>query len=149
GSVFLLALVLSATMMPVEKLPAASWPTAFGLGFLSSVFDNIPLTALALKQGGYDWGVLAYAVGYGGSMVWFGSSSGVAISNMYPEAKSVGSWLRHGWHVAVAYVVGFFVLLVLMGWHPSGRPEALPGHEQSRAPSTSGELVRQAMLPGR
>jgi Na+/H+ antiporter NhaD/arsenite permease-like protein len=28
-------------------------PTALGLGFLSSVFDNIPLTALALKLGGY------------------------------------------------------------------------------------------------
>ncbi len=56
GSLFLLCLVLSATMMPVEKLPVASWQTAFGLGFLSSVFDTIPLTALALKQGGYDWG---------------------------------------------------------------------------------------------
>jgi len=42
-------------MMPVEKLPAASWHTALGLGFVSAVFDNIPLTALALKQGGYDW----------------------------------------------------------------------------------------------
>ena len=93
--------------MPVEKLPAASWQTTFGLGFVSAVFDNIPLTALALKQGGYDWGMLAYAVGFGGSMIWFGSSAGVAISNMYPEAKSVGQWLRHGWHVALAYVVGF------------------------------------------
>ena len=105
-------------MMPVEELPAASWQTAFGLGFLSSVFDNIPLTALALKQGGYDWGYLAYAVGFGGSMIWFGSSAGVAISNMYPEAKSVGLWLRHGWYIAVAYVVGFFVMLALLGWHP-------------------------------
>ena len=34
------------TTIVVEKLPAASWPTAFGLGFLSAVFDNIPLTAL-------------------------------------------------------------------------------------------------------
>ena len=68
------------------------------------MFDNIPLTALALKQDGYDWGMLAYAVGFGGSMIWFGSSAGVALSNMYPEAKSVGRWLRHGWHVALAYV---------------------------------------------
>ncbi|MEZ4281665.1 MAG: citrate transporter [Myxococcota bacterium] len=118
GSAFLLALVLSATMMPVEKLPAAAWQTAFGLGFLSSVFDNIPLTALAIKQGGYDWGVLAYTVGFGGSMIWFGSSSGVAISNIFPEARSVGRWIRSGWHVALGYVVGFFVLLALMGWHP-------------------------------
>ena len=119
GSMFLLSLVLSATMMPVEKLPAASWQTAMGLGFVSAVFDNIPLTALALRQGGYDWGYLAYGVGFGGSMIWFGSSAGVALSNMFPEAKSVGAWLRHGWHVTLAYVVGFFVLLFVMGWHPN------------------------------
>jgi Na+/H+ antiporter NhaD/arsenite permease-like protein len=118
GSVFLLSLVMCASMMPVQHLPVASWQSAFGLGFLSAVFDNIPLTALALKQGGYDWGFLAYAVGFGGSMLWFGSSAGVALSNMYPEAKSVGAWIKGGWHVALAYVVGFAVLLAVVGWHP-------------------------------
>src|ERR671918_762203 len=118
GSIFLLSLVLIASMMPVEKLPLPSWETALGLGFASAVFDNIPLTALALKQGGYDWGFLAYTVGFGGSMIWFGSSAGVALSNMYPEAKSVGRWLRHGWHVALAYVFGFFVMLAIVGWNP-------------------------------
>jgi len=121
GSVFLLSLITCASMMPVEKLPAASWETALGLGFVSAVFDNIPLTALALKQGGYDWGYLAYAVGFGGSMIWFGSSAGVALSNMYPEAKSVGLWLRHGWYVPIAYVIGFFVLLFILGWHPNAK----------------------------
>src|SRR5712671_1892370 len=119
GSIFLLSLILCASLMPVEKLPAASWQTALGLGFVSAVFDNIPLTALALKQGGYDWGYLAYAVGFGGSMIWFGSSAGVALSNMYPEAKSVGLWLRHGWHVALAYVIGFAALLFTLGWLPN------------------------------
>jgi Na+/H+ antiporter NhaD/arsenite permease-like protein len=118
GTIFLLALVTAASMMPVEKLPAAAWPTALGLGFVSAVFDNIPLTALALKQGGYDWGYLAYAVGFGGSMIWFGSSAGVALANMYPEAKSVGRWVGQGWPVAVAYVIGFFVMLAILGWHP-------------------------------
>jgi len=118
GTIFLLALVTSASLMPVETLPRASWQTALALGFTSSVFDNIPLTALSLKQGGYDWGFLAYCVGFGGSMIWFGSSAGVALSNMYPEAKSVGLWLRHGWPVTAAYVVGFFVMLAILGWHP-------------------------------
>ncbi|QDX79985.1 citrate transporter [Denitratisoma sp. DHT3] len=118
GSVFLLSLVLCASMMPVEQLPLASWTTTLGLGFVSAVFDNIPLTALAIKQGGYDWGFLAYAVGFGGSMVWFGSSAGVALANMYPEAKSVGLWLRHGWFVAVGYLAGFLALVLLVGWHP-------------------------------
>jgi hypothetical protein len=121
GSIFLLALVMCASLMPVEKLPSPSWPATFGLGFLSSVFDNIPLTALALKQGGYDWGMLAYAVGFGGSMIWFGSSAGVALSSNYPEVKSVALWLKHGWHVAVGYLIGFFVLLAVLGWHPQDK----------------------------
>jgi Na+/H+ antiporter NhaD/arsenite permease-like protein len=118
GTLFLLALVLCASMMPVDKLPTPSWQTSLGLGFVSAVFDNIPLTALALKQGGYDWGMLAYAVGFGGTMTWFGSSAGVALANMYPEAKSVGLWLRHGWFVVPAYVLGFLVMLVIFGWKP-------------------------------
>lgn len=128
GSIFLLSLVLCASMMPVEELPPASWQSAFTLGFVSAVFDNIPLTALALRQGGFDWGFLAYAVGFGGSMLWFGSSAGVALSNMYPEAKSAGLWLKHGWHVAVAYVVGFMVMLAVLGWHPD------TGHKKTVAP---------------
>ena len=133
GSIFLLSLILCASLMPVEKLPAASWQTALGLGFVSAVFDNIPLTALALKQGGYDWGYLAYAVGFGGSMIWFGSSAGVALANMYPQAKSVGLWLKHGWHVAIAYVIGFFVLYAVLGWHPNPPHKATPGAETPRA----------------
>jgi Na+/H+ antiporter NhaD/arsenite permease-like protein len=126
GSTFLLSLILCASMMPVEHLPAASWQTALGLGFVSAVFDNIPLTALALKQGGYDWGYLAYGVGFGGSMIWFGSSAGVALANLFPEARSVGLWLRHGWHVALAYVIGFFVLLAVLGWHPNAPHKSKP-----------------------
>jgi Na+/H+ antiporter NhaD/arsenite permease-like protein len=126
GSIFLLSLVVCASMMPVETLPPASAFTALGIGFVSAVFDNIPLTALALKQGGYDWGFLAYAVGFGGSMIWFGSSAGVALSSMYPEARSVKNWLRHGWHVALAYVVGFFVLYFSLGWHPDVAHKTAP-----------------------
>jgi hypothetical protein len=37
---------------------------------------------------------------------------------MYPEAKSVGRWVSQGWPVALAYVVGFFVMLAVLGWHP-------------------------------
>jgi Na+/H+ antiporter NhaD/arsenite permease-like protein len=138
GTIFLLALVTTASMMPVEKLPLASWQTALGLGFVSAVFDNIPLTALALKQGGYDWGYLAYAVGFGGSMIWFGSSAGVALANMYPEAKSVGRWLRHGWHVALAYVIGFFFMLAVIGWHPDADHKKRV--DSPLAPTTTAQL---------
>lgn len=139
GTIFLLSLVTCASMMPVERLPLASWQTAMGLGFVSAVFDNIPLTALALKQGGYDWGVLAYAVGFGGSMIWFGSSAGVALSNMYPEAKSVFNWLRHGWHVVLAYVLGFAAMMMTVGWHP--HPPHRPEHQQTQSSAATPEDV--------
>ena len=119
GTVFLLCLVFCASLMPVEDLPDASWMTALILGFVSAVFDNIPLTKLCLEQGHYDWGMLAYSVGFGGSMIWFGSSAGVAITNKFPEARHVGQWIRHGWHVAVAYVIGFAMLFLTMGWEPA------------------------------
>ena len=57
GALFLVALVAAASLMPVKGLPDPSWQSAFGLGLLSSVFDNIPLTVLALGQGGHDWAI--------------------------------------------------------------------------------------------
>lgn len=119
GTIFLLSLVMCASLMPVETLPDASWMTAFVLGFVSAVFDNIPLTKLCLVQGHYDWGMLAYSVGFGGSMIWFGSSAGVAITNKFPDARNVLLWLRKGWHVTFAYVLGFFILFATWGWHPA------------------------------
>ena len=62
--------------------------------------------------------VVAYAVGFGDSMVWFGLSAGVALTNMFPQGKSVWTWVRQGWHVPVAYVLGFAVMLAMVGWHP-------------------------------
>jgi hypothetical protein len=123
GTIFLLCLVFCASLMPVEDLPDASWWTALMLGFVSAVFDNIPLTKLCLEQGHYDWGMLAYTVGFGGSMIWFGSSAGVAITNKFPEARHVGRWVKNGWHVAVAYIIGFTVLFLTMGWEPADNRE--------------------------
>ena len=118
GSLFLVLLVAAASLMPVDSLPDPSWESVAALGALSAVFDNIPLTMLALSQGGYDWGLLAYAVGFGGSMMWFGSSAGVAVTNMYPQARSAWAWLKEAWFIPIAYVVGFAVQLALFGWVP-------------------------------
>jgi Na+/H+ antiporter NhaD/arsenite permease-like protein len=118
GTIFLVALVTTASLMPVNDLPPASWQTAFSLGFVSAVFDNIPLTKLCLEQGGYDWGILAYSVGFGGSMLWFGSSAGVALSNLFPEMRSVVNYVKAGWIIIVAYVISFFIMLGIVGWNP-------------------------------
>lgn len=141
GSIFLISLVTCASLMPVEELPPASWQTAFSLGFVSSVFDNIPLTKLALEQNGYDWGMLAYAVGFGGSMIWFGSSAGVAITTKFHEARSVFKWIKAGWHVTVAYILGFFVLLFVLGWEP------LPYKKKTGVANTPQSTEQQISIP--
>jgi Na+/H+ antiporter NhaD/arsenite permease-like protein len=123
GTIFLMCLVTAASLMPVDSLPEASWMSAFVLGFVSAVFDNIPLTKLCLEQGHFDWGVLAYSVGFGGSMIWFGSSAGVAITNKFPEARNVGLWLRKGWHVTFGYILGFAAIMIFWGFHPESNKE--------------------------
>ena len=134
GSVFLLSLVLCASMMPVEHLPAASWQTALGLGFSPRCSTTSRSPALAAEAGPTTGASVAYAVGFGGSMIWFGSSAGVALSNMYPEARSVGRWLRHGWTIALGYVIGYFVMLATIGFHraPCSRAPAPADATSSR-----------------
>ncbi len=130
GSLFLVALVLNASMMPVETLPHPSALSTFAIGAVSAVFDNIPLTKLALDQDAYDWALVAYAISSGGSMIWFGSSAGVALCNMFPDARNVWQWVGKGWHVIVGYTCGFLAMLWLLGWHPLVHKHAVrPPHE--------------------
>ncbi len=116
GTAFLVTLVIAASLMPVHSLPAPSWQLTFAFGWISPVFDNIPLTALAIAKNDFDWGLLAFAVGFAGSMTWFGSTAGVAVSNLYPETRSVWLWLRVGWPIPLAYLVGFFAMYAMFGW---------------------------------
>jgi hypothetical protein len=48
-----------------------------------------------------------------------------ALSNLHPEAKFVWQWLKHGWHVAVAYIIGFAPMLAVLGWHPDAPHQAV------------------------
>ncbi len=66
GSLFLVSLVWCASLMSVESLPPASVVSVLALGFLSAVFDNIPLTRMVLEQGGYDWGLWLMPSGMAG-----------------------------------------------------------------------------------
>jgi hypothetical protein len=58
---------------------------------------------------------------------WFGSSAGVAVAGQFHQARSVWSWLRHGWNIPVAYVVGLSAMQLLLGWHPDHMTEVSPG----------------------
>ena len=64
-------------------------------------------------------------------MIWFGSSAGVALTNMYPEGRSIVAWLKQGWFVPLAYVVGFLVMLIALGWQPSTDQADPAGNSQT------------------
>lgn len=91
-----------------------------GFAILAKHFEEsrIPERLPALLPAGWKGGFVLLAVGFGSSMIWFGSSAGVAITLQFPEARSVGRWLRHGWPIVIAYVAGFFAMLLLLGWRP-------------------------------
>jgi len=85
---------------PIQARANARIYIDWGLGFVSAVFGTLPLTAPALGQGGYDWGMLAFEVG--GSMMGFGSSAGLAITSIFPDAKSVSKWVTQGGFLILA-----------------------------------------------
>lgn len=60
--------------------------------------------------------VFAPDLGFGGSMMWFGSSAGVAVCNEHPEARSVVKWLQAGWPVLAGYFSGILAYWALLGW---------------------------------
>lgn len=136
GTVFLVALVFSASLVPIDSIPDATALSTFLIGAVSSVFNNIPLTELCLIKGGYDWPLMSFAVGFGGSMIWFGSSAGVAVCELSLKSRSVFNWVRYGWHVTLGFAVGFIVYLVILGWTPNKA-----GIEQQAVPSVQTEQV--------
>lgn len=114
STIFLLVLVFSANLIPLGDMPSPTDMSTFVIGLISGVFNNIPLTQLCLEQNGYHWGLLSFAVGFGGSMVWFGSSAGVAVCDIVPKARSMYNWIKYGWHTIFAYFVAFWSSVLLM-----------------------------------
>jgi hypothetical protein len=53
--------------------------------------------------------------------------------------------LRHGWFVPVAYVVGFFVMLGLMGWEPHERHKPAPAGASISVPAP--QIAARAAKP--
>ena len=93
------------TLMPT---PIANYV----LGLLSSLVDNVPLTAAVLHSevtmDDGNWLSLVYAVGVGGSLLIIGSAAGIiAMSKAGHELLSFVSYARFSGHLLLAYTVGF------------------------------------------
>ena len=108
---FLVLLVATAGLLPLEALKPLlskmeSNSVAILLGILSPWFDNIPLTAIAIKIGGFDYGLLAFCVGFAGTAMWFGSSAGVALGLKFPEFYNTKNWTKPFFAIMAIYAFG-------------------------------------------
>jgi len=111
GYHFSACLVMCASMMPVEELPNASWITAFSLGFLSAVFDNILSQSYASTRD--------IMTGNAGLYCWIRrlndmvrSSAGVALTII---PRKVAMWFS-GWE-RLACGCGLYYWILCPLWH--------------------------------
>lgn len=82
----------------------------FIMGLLSSLVDNVPLTAALLKadpaMSEASWLSLTYAVGVGGSLLVIGSAAGIVAMSKVAEVTFI-SYLKYTFFLLIAYVVGY------------------------------------------
>jgi Na+/H+ antiporter NhaD/arsenite permease-like protein len=90
------------------------------LGLTSAVFDNVPLTAIAIQSfSGTDeslWALLAFTVGTGGSILVIGSAAGVVAIGIIDKLREehgkdfVGalSFIAYTKEAAIPNLLGFF-----------------------------------------
>jgi Na+/H+ antiporter NhaD/arsenite permease-like protein len=100
--------VLSSFTVLYEHMPAIE--VNYLVGFMSSVIDNVPLTAALLKADVHmevtEWLTLTYATGVGGSILVIGSAAGIIAMSKVKELNFV-SYLRNVGYLTIAYSVGY------------------------------------------
>lgn len=89
------------------------------VGFMSSVIDNVPLTAALLKSGVdmkiTEWLMLTYATGVGGSILVIGSAAGIIAMSKIKELNFI-SYLRNAIYLIIAYTVGYIGVYFAANW---------------------------------
>jgi len=80
------------------------------MGLLSSLIDNVPLTAALLKadiaMDARQWLAFTYATGVGGSMLIIGSAAGIIAMSKVKEL-TFGSYLKMSVYLLIAYTIGY------------------------------------------
>lgn len=89
------------------------------IGFMSSVIDNVPLTAALLKADVEmevtEWLLLTYATGVGGSILVIGSAAGIIAMSKLKELSFI-SYFRNIGYLAIAYTVGYVGVYFAANW---------------------------------
>jgi Na+/H+ antiporter NhaD/arsenite permease-like protein len=100
--------VLDGLTVLYQYFPAIT--VNYFVGFMSSVIDNVPLTAALLKSGVdmkvTEWLTLTYATGVGGSILVIGSAAGIIAMSKIKELNFI-SYLQNIIYLILAYSVGY------------------------------------------
>ncbi len=100
--------VLDSLVKIYDMLPAVQ--ANYVMGLLSSLVDNVPLTAALLKADpGMDhagWLSLTYGVGVGGSLLVIGSAAGIVAMSKVSEVTFI-SYMKYSLFLLLAYSLGF------------------------------------------
>jgi Na+/H+ antiporter NhaD/arsenite permease-like protein len=109
--------VLDGFTQLYQYLPAIT--VNYLVGFMSSVIDNVPLTAALLKSGVdmkiTEWLMLTYATGVGGSILVIGSAAGI-IAMSKVKGLTFISYLRNAIYLIIAYTVGYIGVYFAANW---------------------------------
>jgi Na+/H+ antiporter NhaD/arsenite permease-like protein len=105
---------LDAFVSIYEYIPA--WQANYLMGLISSLIDNVPLTAALLKSDvtmtAAEWLSLTYAVGVGGSLLIIGSAAGIVAMSKVDEL-TFGSYMRFIVALLLAYTAGYGLTMLL------------------------------------
>jgi len=109
--------VLSGFTDLYQYLPATQ--VNYLVGFMSSVIDNVPLTAALLKADVEmevtEWLMLTYATGVGGSILVIGSAAGIIAMSKIKELNFI-SYLGNVGYLTIAYTVGYIGVYFTAHW---------------------------------
>lgn len=93
-----------------------------GVGFLSSIVDNVPVMSAILKSSPdmdvSQWMLVTMTAGVGGSLISFGSAAGVGVMGRLHGIYTFGSHMKHAWTILVGYIVSiaiWYVQFEIMG----------------------------------
>jgi len=110
--------VLNSFTIMYQHLPAIE--VNYLVGFMSSVIDNVPLTAALLKADVEmkvtEWLTLTYATGVGGSILVIGSAAGIIAMSKVKELNFV-SYMRNALYLTFSYTVGYIGVYFASNWY--------------------------------
>lgn len=90
--------------------------SSYLMGLISSVLDNVPLTAALLKAepqlSNGQWLSLAYSVGIGGSLMVIGSAAGIVAMSKVKELTFM-QYARYLPHILASFSLGYALTLLL------------------------------------